>query len=158
MMLLLQEDESNANEIIGEEETSFSNTISYRKMLKNLTLDTNKQSSLRASKDFFRRNYQTKVNVYAIFQKVEEIDNVKEVFKAKIYIESRWQENSIDSEEIFFPKNYWNPLIYVQNVSGKIKEEIKYKIEKKNSENIVCEMRSLESLFTERYIIVKIIL
>ncbi len=158
MMLLLQEDESNANEIICEEETSFSNTISYRKMLKNLTLDTNKQSSLRASKDFFRRNYQTKVNVYAIFQKVEEIDNVKEVFKAKIYIESRWQENSIDSEEIFFPKNYWNPLIYVQNVSGKIKEEIKYKIEKKNSENIVCEMRSLESLFTERYIIVKIIL
>jgi hypothetical protein len=158
MMLLLQEDESNANEIIGEAETSFSNTISYRKMLKNLTLDTNKQSSLRASKDFFRRNYQTKVNVYAIFQKVEEIDNVKEVFKAKIYIESRWQENSIDSEEIFFPKNYWNPLIYVQNVSGKIKEEIKYKIEKKNSENIVCEMRSLESLFTERYIIVKIIL
>lgn len=157
-MLLLQEDESNANEIICEEETSFSNTISYRKMLKNLTLDTNKQSSLRASKDFFRRSYQTKVNVYAIFQKVEEIDNVKEVFKAKIYIESRWQENSIDSEEIFFPKNYWNPLIYVQNVSGKIKEEIKYKIEKKNSENIVCEMRSLESLFTERYIIVKIIL
>ena len=136
-----------------DEESGKHQTYIGSSTIEALMLDVNKKLKQKSEKDFHKRSYPTRVSIYAIFQRVEEIDNVNERFKAKIYIESRWRDDSVESETTFIPEKHWNPLIYIQNVSGKVKQQKKYRIEKKNLETIVCEMRSIESSFSERYLV-----
>ncbi len=96
-----------------------------------------------------KREYQTKVGIYAVFHRISEIDNVKEQFKANIFVEAKWEDNSIDSNK-FDSKKYWTPSIYIENTIGKIKQDIKYKIERKLEKTYVIESRNIESLFWEK--------
>ena len=73
-----------------------------------------------------------------------EIENIKQNFKATAYIEAKWQDDSIEGDE-FDPEKYWTPDIFIENTVGDVKQNIKYKIVRKNNKTFVYEMRWLNA-------------
>lgn len=109
----------------------------------------NKKFYLKSIGNYFKRDYQTVVNLYAIFQKIIEIDNLREQYRANVYIEASWEDNTI-TDDVFDSNKYWTPKIYIENAVGKMKQAVKYKIEKKYRKTIVHEIRNIESTFWEK--------
>ena len=62
-----------------------------------------------------------------------------------------WEDDTV-VETTFDTHKYWTPEIYIENTVGKVKQDVKYKIEKINKKTIIHEMRNVESLFWERYL------
>ena len=90
------------------------------------------------------------LQVCIVFLKVGEIDTIKERFQADAFIEISWEDNSVDPEEDFDPRNYWNPEIQIENAIGDVKQEIRYKVECVNDKILVYETRSIKGVFWER--------
>lgn len=111
----------------------------------------NTKLNVKANVNHFTRDFKTKVNIYAIFQKIVEIDNIKEQFKANVFVVATWEDDTV-VETTFDTHKYWTPEIYIENTVGKVKQDVKYKIEKINKKTIIHEMRNVESLFWERYL------
>ncbi len=82
----------NQNEFNINEEDNVKNQLA----LKNLIETANKQLNLMVNGPVFKRDYQTIIQVYIVFLKVGEIDNVKERFQADAYIEASWEDDSVD--------------------------------------------------------------
>jgi len=119
--------------------------------IKNYVVKINTKLNMIANVHNFKRDYLTRVEIYAIFHRISEIDNVKEQFKANIFMEAKWIDDSIDDskESKFDVKKYWTPSIYIENSIGKIKQDIKYRIEKRDDKIYVIESRNIESVFYE---------
>lgn len=90
------------------------------------------------------------VQVYLIFLRVGEIDNVKERFQADAYFEASWEDNSVDVKTGFDPHIHWDPELFIENAVGNLKQDIKYKVERKDNRTKVIEMRNIKGLFWER--------
>ena len=92
------------------------------------------------------------MQVYIVFLKVGEIDNVKERFQADAYIESRWEDNTIDVKHMdnFDSKCYWNPELYIENSLGNLNTVVKYKAESTDYGIFVVEMRTIKGSFWEK--------
>ena len=95
-----------------------------------------------------KRNYKTRVELYACFIKVGEIENIRQRFQADAYIEATWEDNLIVGDS-FDPEKYWHPDLFIENTVGNIKQEIKYKIIRKYGKTFVCEMRNVKGIFYE---------
>ena len=71
------------------------------------------------------------VEVGILITRIGTIDIINEVYQAEVRIDSTWTDN----QEIldYDPDRYWNPKIYVTNLTKMLKEEIKYFTEKKEN-------------------------
>jgi hypothetical protein len=53
-----------------------------------------------------------------------------------------WEDNSIEANK-FDPSIHWKPEIYIENAVANTKQEISYKIQRKNGQVLVTEMRTI---------------
>ena len=92
------------------------------------------------------------VRVFVIFLKIGEIDNIKERYQADAYIESCWEDDNVvlNAQGEFDPTQNWEPEIFIENAVGNLKQEIRYKVEKKGNKTRVMEMRNVKGCFWER--------
>lgn len=120
--------------------------------LKNLINSANYQLNILLNGPIYKRDYPTLVQVYIVFLKVGEIDNVKERFQADAYIESVWDDNSVEPRHLnnFDPKSYWNPDLYIENSLGNLNSSLKYKTEQTENGIKVIEMRTIKGSFWEK--------
>ncbi len=120
--------------------------------LKSLIKNANQQLNLLTNGPSYTREHPTLVEVYIVFLKVGEIDNVKERFQADAYIEARWEDNTVEAKHMvnFDPKCYWNPNLYIENSLGNLNSVVKYKTEKTEKGVFVIEMRTIKGSFWEK--------
>lgn len=122
--------------------------------IKNLIKSANAQLNIMINGPTYKREYPTLVQVYIVFLKVGEIDNVKERFQADAYIEAIWEDNTVEPRHMnnnFDPKAYWNPELYIENSLGNLNSKLKYKTEKDDDGTIkVVEMRTIKGSFWEK--------
>ena len=119
-------------------------------MIKSLVEKANQKFDEIVNAYNIKRLYTTKVKFYIVFLRVGEIDNVKERFQADAYIESFWEDESLDNVKTFDPQNHWEPEIFVSNAMGNLKTEVKYRIEKIDTKTRVYEMRQIKGFFWEK--------
>ena len=134
------------NMISSDQETLTVEKLNYKSIYHLIKLTNEKLKNMNENK--IKRNYITKVELYAIFLKVGEIENIRQRFQADAYIEAIWEDNSIKGDS-FDPDRYWTPDLFIENTIGNIKQDIKYKIVKKNNKTFVCEMRNVKGMFYE---------
>lgn len=124
--------------------------------MKALIATANLQLNLLINGPTYARDYPTLVQVYIVFLKVGEIDNVKERFQADAYIESSWKDMSVEerhkgTQGQFDPKCYWNPELYIENSLGNLNSVVKYGTEETDKgEVLVVEMRTIKGSFWEK--------
>ena len=90
------------------------------------------------------------VEIYLIFLRIGEIDNVKERFQADAYFEASWEDNSVDTKTGFNTTVNWDPELFIENSVGNLKQDIKHRVEKRDDKTIVVEMRTIKGIFWER--------
>jgi len=93
---------------------------------------------------------QVVIEVYLIFLRVGEIDNVKERFQADAYFEACWEDSSVDPNAPFDPRQHWEPELFIENAVGNLKQEIKYRVEKRGNRTMIFETRTIKGIFWER--------
>lgn len=136
--------------------TNYSNDMvvnSDQETMKNLIKSANFHLNLLINGPSYKRDYPTLVQIYIVFLKVGEIDNVKERFQADAYIESIWDDNTVEAKHYnnnFDPKFYWNPDLYIENSLGNLNQSIKYRTEKTEKGIKVVEMRTIKGSFWEK--------
>ena len=82
------------------------------------------------------------VEVNVRFLSFGEIDTMNEKYHAEIIIESKWTENEKLIE--YDPKIHWNPMLYVENALGDVKEKVNYEIIKSDQDFVITEIRYLK--------------
>lgn len=121
------------------------------KSLTNLIKMTNEKLDLYINNEYVMNKGQpVSVNVYVVFLRVGEIDNVKEQFQAEIYMEAKWRDDEVDWTVPFDPNIHWEPEIYIENMIKYTKQEITYRVELVNDQVIVHECRLIRGTFWER--------
>ena len=90
------------------------------------------------------------VRIYLIFLRIGEIDNVKERFQCDAYFEASWEDNTVDVKTGFNPAVNWDPELFIENSVGNLKQDTKYRIEKRNNITRIVEMRTIKGIFWER--------
>lgn len=89
------------------------------------------------------------VELRLVFLKIGEIDTLKEQFQAEAFIQARWSEPTLkgtvretgprreknfrsrsSSKDIdgFDPSKFWNPLLYIDNSVGDLKNDVWHKV------------------------------
>ena len=133
------------------EETSLNNETDDNKinLIKELVFKANQMFDDKVNNLTRKRPYQTVVKFFVVFLRLGEIDNVQERFQADAYIESCWEDDSIEGKK-FDPNIHWDPEIYIENVVGNFKQDVKYRVEKSGKKTRVYEMRKVKGFFWER--------
>ncbi|CAF3489286.1 unnamed protein product [Rotaria socialis] len=111
-----------------------------------------------------------KVNVRLIFLRIGEIDTLNEKYQAQASIKACWpvdfnelssclshddQKRLIDGKSVSLP-NYaqsnWHPQLFIENVMGELKEQIRYSAKKSKQDNqiYVFENRDIKGSFWEK--------
>ena len=90
------------------------------------------------------------VQIYLIFMRVGEIDNVKERFQCDAYFEASWEDDAVDIKTGFNPAINWDPELFIDNSVGNLKQDIKYRVERRNNKTKIVEMRTIKGIFWER--------
>ncbi|CAF3814824.1 unnamed protein product [Rotaria magnacalcarata] len=111
-----------------------------------------------------------KVNVRLIFLRIGEIDTLNEKYQAQASIKASWpvdfnelssclshddQKRLLDGKSVSLP-NYaqsnWHPQLFIENVMGELKEQIKYSAKKSKQDNQICvfENRDIKGSFWEK--------
>jgi hypothetical protein len=90
------------------------------------------------------------VQLHVVILKVGDIDNVNEKFQADAYIEACWEDDSIDSKSTFDPRRNWEPELFIENALGSLKQDISYKMIRRDGKVFVCEMRMIKGIFWEK--------
>ncbi len=90
------------------------------------------------------------VQIYLIFLRIGEIDNVKERFQCDAYFEASWEDDTVDIKNGFNPAVNWDPELFIENSVGNLKQDIKYRVEKRNDRTKIVEMRTIKGIFWER--------
>jgi hypothetical protein len=118
--------------------------------LKSLIKLANSKLNFYVNNENIKKPHQVVVEVYLIFLRVGEIDNVKERFQADAYFEACWEDSSVDPNVPFDPRQNWEPELFIENAVGNLKQEIKYKVEKRGNRTLIFEMRTIKGIFWER--------
>jgi hypothetical protein len=128
----------------------------------NLIADTNDED-----------NHQTspiKVSIRLMFLRIGEIDTLNEKYQAQASIEARWpiefeklssdlssedQKRLIEGKSISllkYAESHWHPQLFIENVIGDLKEQIRYSSKKSKEDNqiYICEHRDIKGLFWEK--------
>ncbi|CAF1388982.1 unnamed protein product [Adineta ricciae] len=96
--------------------------------------------------------YEEKMNVELFFLKIGEIDTLKEQFQAEAFIQARWAEPTLKGTNIdsFDPNKFWNPLLYVDNSVGDLKNDTWHKVVYDGIDTpMIYEMRKVKGVFLE---------
>lgn len=138
---------------ISEDLTNQLSVEDYKKRLQaihNLIQAANLKLNLYINNENIKKTVPVTVQVYLIFLRVGEIDNVKERFQADAYFEASWEDNTVDANSPFDPRSNWEPEIYIENAVGNLKQDIKYRIEKIDNRTRIYEMRNIKGIFWEK--------
>ncbi|CAF1003742.1 unnamed protein product, partial [Brachionus calyciflorus] len=135
----------NSDEIMSEEDY-----IKKQLALQNLIKTANLKLNLYVNNENIKKPTPITVQIYLIFLRVGEIDNVKERFQADAYFEASWEDDTVDINTGFDPRQNWEPEIFIENAVGNLKQDIKYKVEKVNNKTRVYEMRNIKGIFWEK--------
>ncbi|UJR10753.1 hypothetical protein I4U23_014941 [Adineta vaga] len=118
----------------------------------------------------FVSNKTIKVYVRLMFLRIGEIDTLNEKYQAQAAIEARWSVEldkiisilSLDDRKrltdgksvslLQYSVLHWHPQLYIENVLGDLKEQIRYTVKKskENDQIYVCEHRDIKGLFWEK--------
>ena len=118
--------------------------------LKGLIRLANDKLKLLINNESIVKSHSVVVQLYLVFLRVGEIDNLKERFQAEAYFEACWEDNTIDPKDKFDPRRHWDPELFIQNAVGNLKQDIKYKIERVDNRTMIYEMRMIKGVFWER--------
>ena len=111
-----------------------------------------------------------KVHVRLMFLRIGEIDTLNEKYQAQASIEARWpiepekilpHLSSDEQTRLTYGKSvslinysdiHWHPQLYIENVLGDLKEQIRYsaKRSKIDQQIYICEHRDIKGLFWEK--------
>ena len=118
----------------------------------NLLRNANEKLNSIVNNEVIRKTQPVVVRVFLNFLNIGEIDNIKERFQADAYIESSWEDDKVtlNASGEFDPSSNWEPEIFIDNAIGGLKQDVRYKFEKKGNKTTVVEMRSIKGLFWER--------
>ncbi|CAF1361737.1 unnamed protein product [Rotaria magnacalcarata] len=92
------------------------------------------------------------VELRLVFLKLGEIDTLKEQFQAEAFIQARWYEPSLKGTEMdcFDPNKFWNPLLYIDNSVGDLKNNVWHKVVYDGTDTpMIYEMRKVKGVFLE---------
>lgn len=98
----------------------------------------------------FKRDHQTTVYVSIIILKIGEIETADEKFQADAYIECYWNDDTLDSSQVYDSKLFWNPNLHIENTIGELKQEINHRTEMIDNTCRVYEARKIKGVFWER--------
>jgi hypothetical protein len=105
-----------------------------------------------------------------MFLRVGEIDTLNEKYQAQAAIEARWlididklssslslddQKHLTDGKSISllnYADSHWHPQVYIENVIGDLKEQVRYSAKKSKIDNeiYICEHRDIKGTFWEK--------
>lgn len=151
----LNEDDSSLNYVLDD---SDGNTAAANKrkefMMQELIKTANLRLNMFVNNENIKKKEPVLVEVFLIFLRVGEIDNVKERFQADAYFEASWEDDSVVNGETgtFDPHLNWEPELFIENAVGNLKQDVKYRIERSKDSNKVRihEMRNVRGIFWER--------
>lgn len=94
--------------------------------------------------------YETRVvEIYIEFNGIGVVDTLNENYRADVYIEAKWIDDSV--ADVYDPNVHWNPMLSIENALDLSKNNVTYKIEKDNSnKTVITEMRRAKGTFWER--------
>jgi hypothetical protein len=144
---------TNDNKIDEElEELYRFDSVQLTRQVKSLLHDINEHLNLTLNGTALDNKKPNQVVIYVciVFLKIGEIDTVKERFQADAYIETHWDDDTVDPKLAFDPRNHWNPELHIENAIGELKQEIRYKTRNINGKCRVYEMRNVKGVFWER--------
>lgn len=88
------------------------------------------------------------VNVSMKFERIGEIDSIREHFYAEVVLKLDWR---LDMKiKRYDKKKHWNPMVYIENSLNKLEEKINYILTDENDVTEVTEIRRIKGLFWER--------
>lgn len=123
-------------------------------MIQELIKTANLRLNMFVNQENFKKKEPVVVEVFLIFLRVGEIDNVKERFQADAYFEASWEDNTVVNADsgVFDPHLNWEPELFIENAVGNLKQDVKYRMERCKETNSVRihEMRNIRGIFWER--------
>ena len=127
--------------------------IDYHKKqtaVQNLIKTANNKLNLYVNNENIKKANPVTVEVYLIFLRVGEIDNVKERFQTDAFFEACWEDETVDPRQSFDPRQNWEPELFLENAVANLKQDIKYRVERRNGKTKVYESRMIKGIFWER--------
>ena len=118
--------------------------------VQNLIKSANAKLNLYINNENLKKPYPVTIEVYLIFLRVGEIDNVKERFQTDAFFEACWEDNTIDPKQGFDPRQHWEPELFLENAVANLKQDIKYRVERVGNRTKVYESRMIKGIFWER--------
>lgn len=154
----IEEDESSTISYMMDEGADHTAAAANHKrkefMIQELIKSANLRLNLYVNNENIKKKQPVLVEVFLIFLRVGEIDNVKERFQADAYFEASWEDDSLVNAEsgVFDPHLNWEPELFIENAVGNLKQDVKYRIERSKDSNMVRihEMRNIRGIFWER--------
>jgi hypothetical protein len=135
----------------NDEDTAMSENMRIRYLqMQSLIRLANSKLDLYINDEHVKKPTPVTVEVYMIFLRVGEIDNVKEQFQAEAYFEASWEDDSVNPNEPFNEKHNWEPALLIENAVSNLKQEIKYRVESVAGKTKIYECRSIKAIFWER--------
>lgn len=134
--------ESETNNFNFNEKDEVKKQIAIRKLIK---ITNEKLNNLDKK---IKRDYKTKVNLFAVFLRVSEIENIKQKFQAEFQLEASWEDNGVVGDT-FDPTKNWIPSLFIENAIGAVKQDIKYKIKREYGRTLIFEQRNVKGTFYE---------
>ena len=130
----------------GDNTVNIYDGCKYDEQVKFLLQDLNQSLNIKLNGFIFenKKMNQITVYVYLVFLKIGEIDTIKERFQADAYIESYWNDSTVDYKAPFDPRKHWNPDLQIENSIGELKQEIRYKTKKVNGLCRIHEIRNVK--------------
>ncbi|CAH8452912.1 unnamed protein product [Heterobilharzia americana] len=101
------------------------------------------------------RTEKVAVEVRVVFLKIGEIDTLKEFYYADAFLQAKWREPRLDghtAEELSITEleQYWNPLLYIDNILSETKEtQWLMAVSSENGEVYLMERRRIKGVFLE---------
>jgi hypothetical protein len=142
------------NRINEEQQNNFNHEENdYHKrqiVIQNLIKVANNKLNLYINNENLKKPHPVTIEVYLIFLRVGEIDNVKERFQTDAYFEACWEDDSVDPRTGFDPRQHWEPELFLENAVANLKQDIKYRVERVNGKTKIYECRNIKGVFWER--------
>lgn len=151
----LNSSDSNVSSPYQQQYFAISDDDYYKRQLavQSLIRQANNKLNLYINNENIKKPHPVTVEVYLIFLRVGEIDNVKERFQTDAYFEACWEDETVDAKQPFDPRQHWEPELFLENAVANLKQDIKYRVEPPRmpgGKTRVFESRNIKGVFWER--------
>jgi hypothetical protein len=142
--------QSNSSDSLNYYTTNYNSNLKKQQDLQILVREANEKLNKFINNHNIIKSKPVVVQLHVVILKVGDIDNVNEKFQADAYIEASWEDDSIDSRSTFDPRHHWEPELFIENAVGSLKQDISYKMIRRDGKVYVCEMRMVRGIFWEK--------